>query len=275
MGASVTRRPIVDRDGRPAEDDIAVEEPLEIRVQGETIAVTLRTPGDDVALGLGFLYAEGLIRSVDDVGTARHCGRTDGPDYGNVLEVTPAAGAHAVFKRLDHPRRLTITTSACGLCGRQTIDDLLALVGPQTFSARVPAALIARAPELLRAVQPAFGRTGALHGAAVVTLAGEVLSSGEDVGRHNAIDKALGHLLREGRLGPRGLATPSLLVVSGRAGFDVVQKAAMARLDAVVSVSAATSLAIDLAQRVGLLLTGFTREGRFTVYTHPERLLPG
>lgn len=271
-GDATTRRPVLQRDGRRALDDIAVEEPLELRVSGETVAVTLRTPGADIELGLGFLYSEGLIRSAADVSCARHCGRTDEEGYGNLLEVTPAPGALSVYRRLDAVKRLTVTTSACGLCGRKTIDDLLAACGPFAAGAQLRREVVARGPELLRAVQPNFAKTGAMHGAAILSAEGLVLSSAEDVGRHNAVDKAVGALLRQDLLRADAPHPPAILVVSGRAGFDVVQKAAMARLPCVVSVSAATSLAIDLAQRLGQTLVGFARNGTFTSYTHAERL---
>jgi FdhD protein len=255
------------------DDRVAVEEPLEIRVAGDTIAVTMRTPGDDVRLALGFLLAEGIIKSAADVGTAAHCGRPGDEGYGNIIDVTPASGVVLHLEKLDATRRGTLTTSACGVCGRKSVDDLVALAGTVADGPAVPHAVIARAPELLRHVQPNFALTGGVHAAAVLTADGEIVSSAEDVGRHNAVDKAIGALLQAGRVpARRGDGEPAVLLVSGRASFELVQKAAMARLAAVASVSAASSLAIDLAERVGLTLASFTRSGAFNLYTHAGRI---
>lgn len=269
---SVTRRP-ASRGGEPAEDTVAVEEPLEIRVAGETVAVTMRTPGNDAELALGFLFAEGVLRGLDDVGQVFHCGRSDDEAYGNAIEVTPAPGAHVVLKRVDAARRGTLTTSACGICGRQSIDDLIEQCGPVPAYEALPRELLARAPGLLRAVQPTFDATGGVHAAAVLSRDGAVLASAEDVGRHNAVDKVVGTLLRARRLpATRDAGGPEVLVVSGRASFEIVQKAAVARLAAVVSVSAASSLAIDLAGRSGLVLGAFARDGAVQLYTGAARV---
>jgi FdhD protein len=255
------------RRGLAQDDAVAVEEPLDIRVAGETVAVTMRTPGADGDLALGFLLAEGVLQRVDDVGQVFHCGRADEPGYGNAIEVTPAPGAHEVLKRVDAARRGTLTTAACGVCGRQGIDDLLERCGPVPPYSALPRGLLANAPLLLRPLQHTFEATGGVHAAAVLSRDGTVLAWAEDIGRHNAVDKALGALLRR-RLVPasRTPGAPEVLVVSGRASFEIVQKAAVARLAAVVSVSAASSLAIDLAARTGLVLTAFTRGGEVPVY---------
>jgi FdhD protein len=263
---AVTRR-AGSRGGVSRDDVVAVEEPLDIRVAGETVAVTMRTPGADAELALGFLFAEGVLRGLDDVGSVFHCGRQDEDGYGNAIEVTPAPGAHVVLRRVDAARRGTLTTSACGICGRQTIDDLLEQCGPVPAFAPLPRAVLVRGPELLRARQATFDATGGVHAAAVLSRDGAVLSSAEDVGRHNAVDKAIGALLRERRIpATREPGGPEVLVVSGRASFEIVQKAAVARLAAVVSVSAASSLAIDLAARCGLVLGAFTRDGQAQWY---------
>lgn len=263
---SVTRR-TASRGGASTEDHVAVEEPLDIRVAGETIAVTMRTPGADAELALGFLFAEGVLRGLDDVGQVFHCGRSDEDGYGNAIEVTPAPGAHIVLKRVDAARRGTLTTAACGICGRQSIDDLIEQCGPVPPFAPLPRALLAEAPAVLRAVQPTFDATGGVHAAAVLSREGVVLASAEDVGRHNAVDKAIGTLLRARRVpATRDAGGPEVLVVSGRASFEIVQKAAVARLAAVVAVSAASSLAIDLAARSGLVLGAFARGGAVQLY---------
>jgi FdhD protein len=262
---------VVDRRGHAAEDVLAVEEPLEIRVSGETVAVTMRTPGDDAALALGFLFAEGVLRSLDDVGAVFHCGRPGDEGYANAIEVTPAAGAHVVLRRLDAVRRGSVTTSACGVCGRQTVDDLLEACGTLPVRPHLDDAVLATAPNILRATQRVFELTGGVHGAAVLDSTGALLACAEDVGRHNAVDKVVGALLKRGLVpAGDGPGQPAVLAVSGRASFELVQKATMARLAALVSVSAASSLAVDLARRVGLRLVTFTREGAF-VEVAPEQ----
>jgi FdhD protein len=269
----VAQRPltVVSRDSRSERaDHVAVEEPLEIRVGGDTLATTMRTPGDDERLALGFLFAEGIIKSAADVSSAAHCGKPGDEGYGNVIDVIPAGGARLA---LDATRRGTLTTSACGVCGRKSIDDLLALVGPAPDGPSLDAELIAKAPQLLRHAQPNFTLTGGVHAAVVLDAAGELLASAEDVGRHNAVDKVVGALLQAGRVpARRGPGEPAVLLVSGRASFEIVQKAAVAKLAAVVSVSAASSLAIDLSTRANLTLATFVREGSFNLCTHPERL---
>jgi len=264
--------------GAPVSDDVAVEEPLEIRVSGEPVAVTMRTPGDDSRLAVGFLFAEGLLRSIDDVGSVSHCGRPGDEGYGNVLDVIPAAGLSLDIERTT---RGTLTTSACGVCGRRSVEDLLALCGVVPEGPAVDAALVASAPERLRSVQPLFSRTGGVHAAAAFDAQGQLLASYEDVGRHNAVDKVVGALVYAGKVrsarapGYRRVPEaerPALLAISGRASFEILQKAAVARIGVVVSVSAASSLAIDVAQRAGITLATFSRGGDFNLHTHPSRL---
>jgi FdhD protein len=271
VGECVSSRRVVNQHGLRLDDVVAIEEPLEIRVAGETVAVTMRTRGDDAELALGFLFAEGVLRSVADVGAIFHCGRTDEEGYGNSIEVTPAAGAHVVLRRLDSVRRGSVTTSACGVCGRQTIEDLLSACGVIPDRPQIDGAVLANAPSILRATQKVFELTGGVHGAAALDAAGTLLTSAEDVGRHNAVDKVIGALLKQ-RLVPasEGPGQPAILVVSSRASFELVQKAAMARFSALVAVGAASSLAIDLARRVHLRLLVFTRNGAFVDVTPPE-----
>jgi FdhD protein len=255
---------------------VAVEEPLEIRVAGETVAITMRTPGQDHALAAGFLLSEGIIRSVDDLGTISHCGRTDDPGYGNALDVLPAPGVQLGWERVTASRRGTLTSSACGVCGREQIDDLLARIEPLGDGPAVDAALVASAPDRLRSAQRAFERTGGTHAAMVLAADGTVLSVHEDVGRHNAVDKAVGALVLAGQIGacrtPASGPRPALLVVSGRSSFEMVQKAAMARIPVLASVGAASSLAVDLSEGSGVALATFVRGGSFNLYTHPERI---
>lgn len=276
----VTRRHVAKLHGaRPGREAVsaalAVEEPLQIRVANDVVAVTMRTPGSDHALALGFLFSEGVITQLDDVSAVFHCGRSDDEDYGNVIEVTPAPGAHVVLQRLDGARRGTLTTAACGVCGRRSIDELLAACGALPPIDPLPRALLAGAPELLRRDQRLFEATGGVHAAAILSRAGEVLAFAEDVGRHNAVDKAIGALLQQRRIPPSRAAGGPLaevLVVSGRASFEIVQKAAVARLAAVVSISAASSLAVDLAERIGLVVASFARDGHLTVCAALDRV---
>ena len=263
----VTTRLARRRDGAQLEDPIAVEEPLEIRVASEPVSITMRTPGEDAKLAIGFLYAEGIVRSLADVGTVSHCGRPGDEGYGNVIEVTPASGASLPLERAEAARRGTLTTAACGVCGRRQIDDLLGRVPTLAIDATIRWQVLADSPGLLGALQQNFTRTGGVHAAVVLTADGTLIAGHEDVGRHNAVDKVVGDLLLSGRLG-----AGALLVVSGRSSFEIVQKAAMARLPVVASVSAASSLAIDLAQKAGITLVAFARSGGFNVYTHPSRL---
>ena len=247
-------------------DTVAVEEPLEIRLDGETFAVTMRTPGDDIDLVHGFLHAEGVIAGREDVVLARYCaGRNDeGENTYNVLDVSLAPHVPAPDPGL---RRNVLTTSACGLCGSTSIDQVLrsGRFGPDR-ELRLSTELIAAAPELLRAQQPTFDRTGGLHGAGLLSADGELLCAREDVGRHNAVDKVLGWALRQDLLPLRGTA----LVVSSRASFELTQKAVLAGIGMLIAVSAPSSLAIELAAEAELCLIGFVRHGAMNVYTRPE-----
>jgi len=266
-------------------DSVAVEEPLEIRVATEPLAITMRTPGDDAQLALGFLFAEGIIRSIDEVGAVSHCGRPGDEGFGNVIDVTAAPGVSLDVEKVQATRRGTLTTSACGVCGRRSVDDLLSLCGQVPPGPPLSLDLVASATERLRQAQMNFARTGGVHAAAAMDAQGTVLAVYEDVGRHNAVDKVVGALLQtrsvSGESALRSAARPSaevgskptLLVVSGRASFEILQKATMARIALVASVSAPSSLAIDLAHRCGITLAGFVRGNGFNVYTHPERLV--
>ncbi len=273
LAAAVTHRRVLRR-GAAGEDAIAVEEPLEIRVDGETVATTMRTPGADADLALGFLFAEGILAGAADVSTVVHCGRPGEEGYGNVLDVRSAGGVRLDPERILEGRRFIPTSSACGVCGRRAIDGLLARVKPLERGPVLGAELVAAAIEALPRVQPGFARTGGLHAAALLGPDGAVLAAAEDVGRHNAVDKVVGALVRAGRLGalsPEG-GRPAVLAVSGRAGFEIVQKAAAAGVPVVASVSAPTSLAVDLAEKAGLTLAGFVRGGAMNVYSHAWRL---
>jgi FdhD protein len=264
----VSRPVLRSETGLSTTDDVAVEEPLEIRVDGETLAVTMRTPGDDEVLALGFLLSEGIITSAADVARVVHCGRPGDEGYGNVVDVASGPGVSLDVERVGETRRGTITTSACGVCGRRTIDDLLRRVGPLPAGEPLDAAIVVDAVRSLREIQPAFARTGGVHAAAVFDRLGARLAGFEDVGRHNAVDKVLGHLLRAGPL-PGAAA---FLVVSGRASYEILHKAIVAGLPVVASVSAPSSLAVDVATRCGVALACFVRNGGMAVYGDSGRV---
>lgn len=250
-------------------DAVVEEEPLEIRVDDETVAVTMRTPGDDRDLALGFLFGEGIVRSIDDVGEVAHCGRRDREGFRNVLRVSSAPGTRLDADRVMEGRRWLPVSSACGVCGRRSIEELLERCGVVTGGAILSARAVERGLDEMRARQARFDRTGGIHAAAAFAAEGSLLAIREDVGRHNAVDKVVGALLQRGRLGDA-----ALLTVSGRAGFEIVQKAAAAGIPVVASVSAASSLAIDLARDAGITLAAFARGGSMSVYAHPRRVVP-
>ena len=257
--------------GRPLAahpDELCVEEPLEIRIAGETYAMTLRTPGDDHELVAGFLLAEGLIRSRSDLGGIAHCGRLGSPGFRNTIDVLPAPGTAFDEETLGRTRRGSLTSAACGMCGRKLIDDLLLRLAPAPPCTPFERAFVASLTTRLRQHQPTFERTGGLHAAGIAEPARGFLVVREDVGRHNAVDKVIGRQLLDGALPAPG----ALLVVSGRTSFEIVQKAVAAGLCGVVGVSAPSSLAVSTAAHFGLLLCGFARGEAFNVYAGKERL---
>jgi FdhD protein len=271
-----------------AEDFVAIEEPLEIRaawqVDGEpreqNISVTMRTPGDDFDLAVGFLFTEGLVREGSDIESVRH--------WGSPNQVRVALKPHA---RIDASKldRHFYTTSSCGVCGKTSIDALTVVTQPLEVQAPLDAGVVRALPGTLHEAQTAFQATGGVHGAALCDRAGKLLRLREDVGRHNAVDKVIGSYVREemrvegenGRngddrpgfsLGPRPSALgPSvgdaILVVSSRGSFEIVQKAVVAGIGAVVFIGGPSSLAVDLARRFNVTLVGFVRDGRFNVYS--------
>lgn len=242
-------------------DVLAVEEPLEIRVawrlghehREKNISVTMRTPGDDLDLASGFLFTEGLIRSADDLGSLRHWGSP------NVVRVELKEGAHIDWSRLD---RHFYTTSSCGVCGKTSIDALRVLAAPLPPGRAASSDVVHRIPDLLAQQQAGFRLTGGLHAAAAFDDDGTLFCVREDIGRHNALDKVIGALLRD-EAAPRGRG---ILAVSSRASFELVQKAIVARVPTLAAAGAPSSLAVDLAREFGLNLLGFVRDGRFNVY---------
>lgn len=273
VGRMTDRRPtvrVVDDRASHRPDTLVVEEPLEIRVDGSPLAVTMRTPGDDIDLAVGFLCTEGVVRSRDDVRTARHCaGNVVGEaNAGNVLDV--ALAPDTPTPSVD-PTRNFYTTSSCGLCGKASIDAVRTrTVYPVADDElRVPVETVAALPDRLRGAQRIFDRTGGLHAAGLFAPDGTAWCVREDVGRHNAVDKVIGWALRNDRLPLRG----SVLLVSGRASFELVQKASMAGIPMLAAVSAPSTLAVDLAAEVGMTLVGFLRGNRMNVYTGAERVV--
>jgi FdhD protein len=253
------------------EDVLAVEEPLEIRVGGRSLAVTMRTPGHDFDLAAGFLVSEGVITRSENFSSARYCaGATDaGLNLFNVLDVSLAPGVAPPDPRLE---RSFYTTSSCGLCGKASIDAV------RTHSAyevrddglRVDTALLSTFPPMLRAEQAVFEKTGGLHAAALFDGgSGKMLMLREDVGRHNAVDKVIGWALKEDRLPLRG----TVLMVSGRASFELTQKAMMAGIPVLAAVSAPSSLAAEMAAEVGMTLVGFLCGSSMVIYAGAERIV--
>jgi FdhD protein len=231
--------------------------------------VTMRTPGDDIDLVHWLLHSEGVIARVEDVTLARYCAGAgpDGVNTYNVLDVSLAAG---VAPPTAAARRQVVTTSACGICGSTSIDQVLRQSRfPSPVDLRVPAALVRSGPLRLREQQRVFAKTGGLHAAGLLGRDGSMLCVREDVGRHNAVDKVVGWALRERRLP----LADTVLVVSGRASYELTQKAVLAGIGMLVAVSAPSSLAVDLAAEAGLTLVGFVRGESMNVYTHPDRIV--
>lgn len=274
MGRITARRRItriaIGEQPRHGDDVLVVEEPLEIRVGGTPLSITMRTPGHDFELAAGFLVSEGVISTGEQLAAIRYCvGATaDGENTYNVLDVTLADGVPSPDPSLA---RNFYMTSSCGLCGKASIDAVRTLSSHSVAedSLRLDAELLTTFPERLREGQDVFDKTGGLHAAALFDgRTGELLILREDVGRHNAVDKVIGWAATEGRLPLRG----TVLVVSGRASFELTQKASMAGIPVLAAVSAPSSLAIELAVEVGLTVVGFLRGTSMVVYSAPERI---
>ncbi len=271
MGRVTSRRRIIRHSGTGTTerwDTLVVEEPLQIRVDGAALTVTMRTPGHDVDLAHGLLLAEGVITAREQVRTMRYCAGADddGVNSYNVLDVALAPEVPVAAFR----ERTFLASSACGVCGTTSVDEVERTTAhpPAGDQATVPGAVIATLPGLLRERQRVFSSTGGLHAAGVFTADGRLVELREDVGRHNAVDKVIGAALRDGRIPLRG----AVLMLSGRASFELVQKASMAGIPVVAAVSAPSSLAVDLAERSGITLVGFVRDGGFNVYTRGDRI---
>lgn len=250
-------------------ETLAVEEPLEIRVNGTPVTVTMRTPGADIELAQGFLLTEGVIAKRDNVRTVRYCGGrgADGRNTYNVLDVTLAPGIEP--PGLDVTRNF-YTTSSCGVCGKASLDAvrLISRYAPGDDPATVAAATVQAMPDQLRSAQKVFASTGGLHAAALFSVDGTMLVVREDIGRHNAVDKVIGWALEHSRI-PLGA---TVLLVSGRASFELTQKAVMSGIPVLAAVSAPSSLAVSLAEESGVTLVAFLRDDSMNVYTRPDRV---
>ncbi|WP_203337371.1 formate dehydrogenase accessory sulfurtransferase FdhD [Nocardioides limicola] len=257
MAVTSTRRAIVRR-GRPTTDDLAVEAPLLLALDGVTVATLMRTPGHDLELAAGWLCVESGVRRATDIVELRAC-REDDLDR---VHLTLAAGV-----RPPRPRAY-LTTAACGVCSADLLDLAPLRGAAPTPDWTVPADVLTGLPDALRARQRTFDRTGGVHAAALATFGGELIGVFEDVGRHNAVDKVVGRALLDGRLPGSDL----LLVTSGRVSFEIVQKAVAAGVAGIVAVSAPSSLAVDLAREHGLLLAGMVRDGDLNLYAGTDRV---
>ena len=252
----------VDTDGaRRHPDELIVEEPMTIQLDGTTVATTMRTPGHDYELAAGFCFSDGLLGGAPVLGV-RYCANGSATDSQfNVVTVETGGRAPAPTPRLGN------TTSSCGLCGNEAIDELCTRLAPLPDTAPISLDVVASMPDRVLGAQGLFSTTGAVHAAAAFTADGTVLCTREDVGRHNAVDKVVGRMLLDGHLPATGLG----LFVSGRASFELAQKAWAAGFSTLVAVSAPTALAVETARRADLHLVGFVRQGRLNVYS-PERI---
>jgi FdhD protein len=267
--ASTTRAQVVTVEGERRSrrsDRLATEEPMEIRIEEpgaeqRSVAVSMRTPGHDFELAVGFLLTEGLIAGRDDVSGVRYCAVPREEQHYNVVSVS-------VARALEFEQRSFYATSSCGVCGKASLDAIDVQCAPIGDGPVIAPAVVTSLPNALREAQAVFDRTGGLHAAGLFGAEGALIMSREDVGRHNAVDKLVGAQLLEGRLP----LSDSILMVSGRASFEIIQKAAIAGIPIVCAVSAPSSLAVDAARRFGLTLVGFLRGERFNIYTRAERI---
>jgi FdhD protein len=255
--------------GAAARDVAATEEPLELRLGGLPFVVIMRTPGSDRELAAGFLLSELLVREPADIASMRHCTDEDGRDAANVMNIWLTGEAATRASAALAERRHVTANSACGVCGRRSIDDLMEGVRRVESDVRVPRGIITLLPDRLRAAQKTFDETGGLHAAGLFESDGTPMTEAEDVGRHNAVDKVIGSELFAGRVP----LSNRILFVSGRTSFEIVQKAVVAGIPVVASVSAPSSLAIELAHEANVTLLGFVRNGSFNIYSGAQRIV--
>ena len=261
-------RTVEDGASRERPDRVITEEPMEIRLEGprgpaDSVAVTMRTPGADFELAVGFLITEGVITDPEDIASVAYCLEGEGEQHYNVVTVHTRS-AHDVRAA----QRSFTTSSSCGVCGKTTLDDVEVAVAPVAAGPVVPASVLTKLPDRLRAEQTLFDSTGGVHAAALSDVGGDLVALREDVGRHNALDKLIGNAALERRLPMR----EQILMVSGRVSFEIVQKAAVAGIPIICAVSAPSSLAVDAARRLSQTVVGFLRDERFNVYSGPERV---
>ena len=245
------------------EDDVVVEEPLEVRVNGDSISVTMRTPGADFDLAVGLLWTEGVIHSGDEIGTIAYCPDEEQPELKNIVNV----GLVDADRKLESSRRLW-SNSSCGLCGKATLEAIHQVCRRIESDMTVNYDVLCALPSRLRQAQINFERTGGIHAVGLFDARGELLLLREDIGRHNAVDKVLGAALRD----PKVNLSQTAMMVSGRLGFEIAQKAVVAGIPIVASISAPSSLAIELAGDFGMTLVGFLRGRSMNIYTHSERV---
>jgi FdhD protein len=258
-------------DGRRTRGDaVAVEEPMEVRVNGAPFAVVMRTPGRDRELAAGFLLAEDVVRGADEIAAIEACADATDEGRDNLLNVTVVGDAVARLAARLGERRQVMMTASCGLCGRLTIETLRSRVARVGGDWQVGAEVVRALPAALRAAQEVFDATGGLHAAGLFDREGRLRLAAEDVGRHNAVDKIVGRMLLEDRLP----LDDCLLAVSGRTSFELVQKALLAGVPLLAAVSAPSTLAVALARDAGITLCGFVRGDAFNVYAHPHRIAP-
>jgi FdhD protein len=266
---AIVRLHLIRRRGDKAfeeEDSLVREEPLEIRVRGQGVAVTMRTPGHDPALAAGFLLSEGLIRRRSDVIEIAHCPSSGpAPVDANILNVFVSPSLSFDLEKLT---RHVFASSSCGLCGKASIDAVHQHFPPLESRVRISSRVLLRFPDLIRQAQSAFNQTGGLHAAGIFDSAGDLIVLHEDVGRHNAVDKVIGHGFLEDLLP----WSNHVLMISGRASFEIMQKALAARIPIVAAVSAPSHLAVEFARESGQTLAGFLRGNSMNIYAHPERI---
>jgi len=269
-GAPAVSQPVIKVRGReafPFEDQLAVEEPLEIRLGGRSLAVTMRTPGEDEELVAGFLFSERIIEGAGDLDVIAHYRSLDDPEAKNVINVLLKGDVQIFQERL---RRNFLTSSSCGLCGKVALEAIKLSLPPVESDFTIPLELLYTLEGEFGAAQATFARTGGLHAAGLFDKEGRLLSLREDIGRHNAVDKVIGHMLLSGRLP----LDRHILMVSGRASFEIMQKALAARIPMVAAVSAPSSLAVQLASECHMTLVGFLRKGCLNIYTGSHRITP-
>jgi FdhD protein len=267
--SSSTSRPVIqhrDSTVTPKDDFVAIEEPLEIRISDQPVAITMRTPGDDRELAAGFCLTEGVVQNADELESIEPCAEAD---YGNLVRVQLTEEAMGLrCEQVERASRQLYLSSSCGLCGKQSIDRIEQKIKPIAGRFTIDATTIDQLPAKMQAAQPTFEQTGGLHAAAIFSSDGQMKVLREDIGRHNAVDKVIGHQLLLGQMP----IDPAVLLISGRASFEIMQKAAMAGIAMVCAVSAASSLAVDFAATTGVTLVGFLRPGRMNVYHDPGRI---